>query len=226
MRHRETSQTPGDTRRPPSTSRFMRLHDLDDYRVARGDPDVRGWHVKTRNGERAGKVDSLIVDTEAMQVRYLDVELDRKTYRLNDECHVLVPLAYARLDEKHDDVLLDSITAAEMAELQPYHPGQAITPEPAAEYRDTDARQFYGTRGGTGSLERRTEAGMAAGDVSTRRRQGHTGGAEDQEVRIPLTGDEEVVIEKRAVPTEELVIRKKPASDQPPSRDSGPRRDH
>lgn len=223
MRHRETSQTPGDTRRPLSTSRFMRLYDLGDYRVARGDPDVRGWHVKTRNGERAGKVDSLIVDTEAMQVRYLDVELDRKTYRLKDERHVLVPLAYARLDDKHDDVLLDSITAAEMAELQPYFPGQPITPEPS-QYPDTDTRQFYGRRGGTGALERRTEAEMAAGDVSRPHRQGQAGG--DQEVRIPLTGDEEVVIEKRAVPTEEVVIRKKPASDEPPRSDSGSRRDH
>lgn len=64
---------------------------------------------------------------------------------------------------------------------------------------------------------------MAADDV-TRRRQSQAGGAEDQEVRIPLTGDEEVVIEKRAVPTEEVVIRKKPASEQ--RSDSGPRRDH
>ena len=219
MRHHETPQTPDDTRRPVSKNRFMRLYDLSHYKVARGDPDVHGWHVKTADGARAGKVDSLIVDTEAMQVRYLDVELDRKTYRLKDERHVLVPLAYARLDDKHDDVLLDSMTAAEMAELQPYHPGQPIIPEPGAEYRDTDTRQFYGTRGGSGALDRRSEAEIAAGEV----RQNQGGGAEDQEVRIPLTGDEEVVIEKRA--TEEVVIRKKPTSDEHRS-DSGARRDH
>lgn len=171
MRHRETSQPSGDARRPVSTSRFMRLYDLSDYRVARGDPDVRGWQVKTADGARAGKVDSLIVDTRAMQVRYLDVELDRKTYGLEDECHVLVPLADARLDDKLDHVLLDMMTAAEMAELQPYHPGQPITPE-SAEYRDTDSRRFYGTRGGTGTLERTTEADLAPGDATTAKTRG------------------------------------------------------
>lgn len=224
MRHHETSTTSGDTRRPVSTNRFMRLYDLSDYRVARGDPDVRGWHVKTAGGERSGKVDSLIVDTEVMQVRYLDVELDRKTYRLKDERHVLVPLAVARLDEKHDDVLLDSMTAAEMAELQPYHPGQPITPEPTTEYRDTDTRQFYGTRGGTGALERRTDREIAADDVSTRQSQPTQ--VEDPEIRIPLTGDEEVVIEKRAVHTEEVVIRKKTPGDGRTRGDSGTRQDH
>ena len=224
MRHRETTTHTSDASRS-SKSRFARLHELGDYKVARGDPDVSGWEVKTSDGDRAGVVDALIVDTELMQVRYLDVELDRKTYRLNEERHVLVPLTEARLDDRHDDVLLESMTAAEMATLQPYHPGQPIEPAPT-EYRDTDTRQFYGSRGGSGALERRTEAEMAADDASSRRRPVESGEAEDQEVRIPLTGDHEVVIEKRAVPTEEVVIRKKSASDGPPRSDSGRRRDH
>lgn len=62
---------------------LARLHELNDFKVADGDPDVRGWPVRTSDGQRAGKVDDLIVDTGAMQVRYLDVELDRNTMRLN-----------------------------------------------------------------------------------------------------------------------------------------------
>jgi hypothetical protein len=48
------------------------------YKVAEGDPDVRGWDVMDRDGGRIGEVDDLLIDTEAMQVRYLEVRLDRR----------------------------------------------------------------------------------------------------------------------------------------------------
>jgi PRC-barrel domain len=53
------------------------LKELKDYKVAKDDPDVRGWEVITRDSRRIGKVNDLLVDTAAMRVRYLDVELDR-----------------------------------------------------------------------------------------------------------------------------------------------------
>lgn len=46
------------------------------YKVAEGDPDVRGWDVMDRDGGRIGEVDDLLVDTEALKVRYLEVRLD------------------------------------------------------------------------------------------------------------------------------------------------------
>lgn len=46
------------------------------YKVAEGDPDVRGWDVMDRDGSRIGEVDDLLVDTEALKVRYLEVRLD------------------------------------------------------------------------------------------------------------------------------------------------------
>ncbi|HJX29551.1 MAG TPA: PRC-barrel domain-containing protein [Thermoanaerobaculia bacterium] len=47
------------------------------YKVAEGDPDVRGWDVMDRDGNRIGEVDDLLVDTRALKVRYLEVRLDR-----------------------------------------------------------------------------------------------------------------------------------------------------
>lgn len=47
------------------------------YKVADGDPDVRGWEVIGSDGRRIGEVDDLLVDTAAMKVRYLEVRLDR-----------------------------------------------------------------------------------------------------------------------------------------------------
>jgi len=53
------------------------LKDLADFKVASGDPDVRGWNVIGSDGRTIGEVNDLLVDTAALRVRYLDVELDR-----------------------------------------------------------------------------------------------------------------------------------------------------
>ncbi|HEY0778990.1 MAG TPA: PRC-barrel domain-containing protein, partial [Gemmatirosa sp.] len=58
-------------------SHLGRLNDLDEYKVADGYPDIRGWDVRTSDGSAVGKVGDLIVDTAALRVRYLDVEVDR-----------------------------------------------------------------------------------------------------------------------------------------------------
>lgn len=53
--------------------RYARLSELDDYRVSDHDPDPRGWSVIGRDGATIGRVEDLIVDTDAMKVRYLDI---------------------------------------------------------------------------------------------------------------------------------------------------------
>jgi len=52
------------------------LSHLHNYRISEGDPDVRGWEVFGADGRKMGEVDDLLVDTEALKVRYLDVCLD------------------------------------------------------------------------------------------------------------------------------------------------------
>jgi hypothetical protein len=52
------------------------LRSLHAYRVAEGDPDVRGWEVLRADGRRIGEVDDLLVDTKASKVRYLALTLD------------------------------------------------------------------------------------------------------------------------------------------------------
>ena len=82
------------------------LSELDDFDVADGEPDIRGWDVKTSARNSVGKVKDLIVDLNAMKVRYLDVELDRKAVGMDDDRHVLVPIGTARLDDDGDDVII------------------------------------------------------------------------------------------------------------------------
>jgi photosynthetic reaction center H subunit len=107
--------------------RVARLKDLKDYTVAKGDPDVRGWNVYANDGRRIGEVDELLVDLEAMRVRYLDVDLDRDVLSVSGaqplggstalgttpgtpgakSGHVLIPIGSAQLDEREDRVIVD-----------------------------------------------------------------------------------------------------------------------
>lgn len=93
--------------------RVARLGELEDYEVADGEPDVRGWPVVTRDGARAGKVDELIVNVGQLEVAYLDVELDKAALRLRDTRHILVPIAAAWLNENEEIVRLGA-TASEL----------------------------------------------------------------------------------------------------------------
>ncbi|HEU0013127.1 MAG TPA: PRC-barrel domain-containing protein, partial [Longimicrobium sp.] len=78
--------------------RVVPLGQLDDFRVAEGDPDVRGWEVRASDGRKIGEVDELLVDTGAMKVRYLDVDVDDAVLGDRQDHHVLIPIGYARLE--------------------------------------------------------------------------------------------------------------------------------
>lgn len=70
------SDTGGTAARP----RVAALRNLRGYKVAEGDPDVRGWEVAGADNLRIGTVNDLLVDTVAGKVRYLDIELDPGLY--------------------------------------------------------------------------------------------------------------------------------------------------
>lgn len=72
---------------------LKRLNELDDFMVAGGDPDPRGWDVTGADGREIGHVRDLLVDTTAMKARYLDVEVDGgESGSSTDERHLLVPV--------------------------------------------------------------------------------------------------------------------------------------
>lgn len=70
-----------DTDHAAAPSRVTPLRNLRGYRIAEGDPDVRGWEVVGGDGRRIGSVNDLLVDTAEGKVRYLDVQLDKGLYR-------------------------------------------------------------------------------------------------------------------------------------------------
>jgi photosynthetic reaction center H subunit len=110
------------SRRGVGATGVARLGDLPGYEVADGEPDVRSWHVLTREGMRAGEVEDLVVDPQAMQVAYVEVRLDKDALRLREFRHVLVPVRAAWLNEDEELVRL-GVSASELVAAPPYDPG-------------------------------------------------------------------------------------------------------
>ncbi|CAN5918715.1 hypothetical protein BH24BAC1_BH24BAC1_19580 [soil metagenome] len=100
-----------------------RLRDFDDYEVADGSPDVRGWDVIAADGIKYVKVENLIVDPQAMKARYLEVELNKDLTPEDDERHLLVPIGLASLDEENDRVYLGDIDRATLTQIPAYDGG-------------------------------------------------------------------------------------------------------
>ena len=120
-------------------AKLVRLEDLNDYEVASGDPDPRGWDVKARDGRTVGTVKHLLVDPLALRVRYLEVELDALPGADNNR-RVHVPVGSARLRDDVDEVVVDLGAAA--IELL-----ETANMDRAAELGDTtDDLLFFGQR--------------------------------------------------------------------------------
>jgi hypothetical protein len=98
------------------TDRLVRLGKGKEFNVAKGSSDPRGWKVVGGDGTKLGKVTELIVDREGLSVRYLDVDVDEKSLKLESiDRHVLVPVERARLDHKHKSVILDGLFGRDLA---------------------------------------------------------------------------------------------------------------
>jgi len=81
-----------------------------DFRVVAGEPDIIGWKVKA-SGESSGTVRDLIIDPEATQVRYVDIELPDAAGQL------LLPIGYVELDAENKSVGVAGLSRADLAAL-------------------------------------------------------------------------------------------------------------
>ena len=141
---------------------LRRLRDLTDFEVADDNPDVRGWTVRGADGKPLGTVYELIVDPNALKVRYLDVELDAG-FNINEhERHILLPIGVAALDAEADNVFVPALNSESIMRYPPYVElqitrdyeeamlralGQAPANEAGFYERDTyDAGAFYNAR--------------------------------------------------------------------------------
>lgn len=110
--------------RIPTLKRLKEIED--EYEVADKHLDVRGWLVLGNRGESIGKINELIVDTEAMKVRYLDVDVDNSLTGEKENRHVLIPIGVASIDQKDDKVLIPNLDRS-MVMKCPSYSGETVT---------------------------------------------------------------------------------------------------
>jgi sporulation protein YlmC with PRC-barrel domain len=119
-----------------------RLQELDHsgYEIVKGEPDIRGWDVRYRNGEKIGSVEELILDAKAKKVRYMIVDLDENELRLEHR-KVLIPIGLAELDKDHDDVLMPNVSVDQICYLPDYNRNN-LTPEVERRISSTFGRKL------------------------------------------------------------------------------------
>ena len=98
--------------------RLRALSELNHFKVADDDPDIRGWVVREANGVTIGRVHDLVAEMDTRQVRYLDVAIDAKD--ADRERHVLVPIGLARLNDDSSIVTLAAVTREQLLSLPAY----------------------------------------------------------------------------------------------------------
>jgi PRC-barrel domain len=110
------------------------------WKVADGEPDIRGWSVFASTGRELGVVHELLVDTEAGEVVMLDIDLKR------DDRHALAPLRAAWLDRSTKRVVVDARALPENYLLPDLPRRGALSDEEVSRFNDAYVRA-YGDRG-------------------------------------------------------------------------------
>jgi len=100
--------------------RIAPLSALDDFEVAEGYPDIRGWRVASTDGQEVGKVHDLLIDVDHMRTRYLDVRLTKELASSPADRDVLVPIGTAQVVEGKDNVVRVPLTAERFGLLPVY----------------------------------------------------------------------------------------------------------
>jgi len=184
---------------------FARLSDARDVEVAPGEPDIRGWDVVTTDDRIIGEVDDLIVDENALKVRFIEIDLDKKELGLDRGRHVVAPIERAQLDTDQHQVVLagmsrEAITSLPASADEAWRSGS--TARPNADTTATTAPPAASAAAGENSrrLTRSAEElrigkrQVQAGEVVVGKH------VETEHVRQPVTTERERVnIERRPV---------------------------
>lgn len=125
---------------PGEAVNLVPLRELDGFKVADGEPDIRGWNVRTLAGREIGEVQDLLVDRNLGEVVMLDINL------ANSDRHTLAPIRAVQIDRTRRSIIVDSgdIGTAE-AEMPSMRRGE-LSDEDAAAF-GTGYERAYGDRG-------------------------------------------------------------------------------
>lgn len=121
---------------PRGARHLVPLKELGKFKVADGEPDIRGWAAYTSTGREIGRVDELLVDTDTNEVVMLDIDLRR------DDRHTLAPLRAAWVDHAAHRVVVDVREVSAGDELPSLSRGAATTDDEMRRF-DEDYDRAY-----------------------------------------------------------------------------------
>ena len=146
--------------------RLVPLSELKDYEVAKDNTNVTGWRVVGADGEKLGDVKDLVVDMEAMKVRYLSVLGDQRYF--DRDTFLLIPIGAAALDRKGKNIFVASVDASSIARY-PAYPGGPITPDYEYAVRDNFRRAHQDTFDDKAEYKSEFDDALQRDTTSTRR---------------------------------------------------------
>jgi hypothetical protein len=82
--------------------RLVPMSTLQSWAVSAGEPDIRGWEVRTVSGRQLGAVGDLLIDQSKGEVVLLDVDLPGAVR------HTFVPIRVVQIDRAKRIVVMDS----------------------------------------------------------------------------------------------------------------------
>ncbi|HEY8551681.1 MAG TPA: DUF2382 domain-containing protein [Vicinamibacterales bacterium] len=204
------------TRNEARGERYARLSDLPKHQIARKDPDPRAWDIVDSANVPVGRVEDLVVDLEAMKVRYFDVAGEGGPYR--------IPSEHIDLEPSEKRALIRGLERADLGRYSAtgHVPSGATSARgeemgvrrtAAAAAGGAMAARPFSTERSTppeGPTSSRADAAATERARVVERRPIQDNPPDDlgpDDIRIPIV-EEELVVERRPVVKEEIVIRK------------------
>lgn len=88
------------------------LSELEDFELAEGEPDIKGWPLLVAGDREVGAVDELIADPEALDIRYVSV-------RAPSGRDVLLPIGFLEIDRERRALRAPALRPGELDSLPP-----------------------------------------------------------------------------------------------------------
>ena len=145
------------------------LRDLSDYKMAKGDPDVRGWNVHDAEGDRIGEITGLLIDPVRERVVYIDVDVrdeliskDHDPFDAQHESgiheyqdkkgdiHMIIPVGAAHVDRDKKYVVADGIDQGALKNYPSYRHRKdvPIHPDYERKVRERNKKHYVETNDG------------------------------------------------------------------------------
>lgn len=166
--------------------------------IVDGEPDIRGWDVRTVSGREIGKVDDLLVDASVNEIVMLQIDLP------GTDRHTLAPIRAAHIDRARRVVMLDSAELRDERDIPSIARDGELTEEEVRLFGERYERA-YGRDVSQDARERGAAAEMREREIDDARRDRDAG------VRYarPRGDADETVLETRPVVVEEVVVRRR-----------------